>query len=467
MSSPVMAEISEKTVDGFPINPFSSAPPSIASGIQSRPASSAPSSVFPRVKRRVFPSTRVPHEELLAREPWFNTPVGKSTLRRTRWTCLGVSSLGLFAAAAMIVTTWLAIPKHSYCLVLDEQFDGNSIDTNTWNHDIELGGFGNGEFEMTTDSSSNSFVQDGKLYIIPTFTSDTIGEEAITNGYTLNLTAQGICTSDLAKNCVAFSNTTAGNYSVIPPIQSARLTTRLSHSIKYGRVEVKAKMPTGDYIWPAIWMLPTSSVYGEWPRSGEMDLVESSGNIPASNWDDGVNVAKSALHFGLDYTTDRYTKTRGEYRTKQQYLNQQFTTFGLDWDSKGVSMWTSIRSRVSLIVNFNKSFWQRGGFSGAIVNGTTAINPWLGQGKGAPFDQEFHLLLSVAVGGTNGWFPDTPSKPWSNNSPSAARDFWLNREKTWAPTWPTDPKERALVVESVRMWRLREKGDTDATCRTA
>jgi hypothetical protein len=108
--------MTEKTVDGYPINtlsyassspdPFASPAPSIATGFHSRAASGAPSrrdSLFPR-KGRVFKSTRVDTEELKSRTPWYETPVGRGTLRRTRWTCLGVSSIGIFAAAAMIGT---------------------------------------------------------------------------------------------------------------------------------------------------------------------------------------------------------------------------------------------------------------------------------------------------------------------------------------------------------------------------
>lgn len=109
----------------------------------------------------------------------------------------------------------------------------------------------NAEFEMTTDSPNNSFVEDGKLYIVPTLSSDIYGMDAIMDNYVLNLTAQGICTGDKVADCVIGSNNTWGNYSVLPPISSARLTTKLSKSIKYGRVEVQAKMPTGDWIWPA------------------------------------------------------------------------------------------------------------------------------------------------------------------------------------------------------------------------
>ena len=93
---------------------------------------------------------------------------------------------------------------------------------------------------MTTDSPTNSFVKDGKLYILPTLTSEIIGRDSVLNGYTYNLTG---CTNEDWKSCGVVSNSTSGT--VINPVQSARLTTRKSHSIQFGRVEVRAKIPRG------------------------------------------------------------------------------------------------------------------------------------------------------------------------------------------------------------------------------
>lgn len=116
---------------------------------------------------------------------------------------------------------------------------------------------------MTTGSNDNSYVSDGFLYITPTLTSDAIGVGSIFDGYTYNLTD---CTYNLTtpsalpggsttdsdptgradayyQACGAVSNSTAGR--VIPPVQSARISTRNSASIRYGRVEVRAKLPRG------------------------------------------------------------------------------------------------------------------------------------------------------------------------------------------------------------------------------
>lgn len=131
--------------------------------------------------------------------------------------------------------------------------------------------FRNGEFQMTTLSENNSFVKDGHLYLAPTLTSDNLGYAAIEDGYVYNITgctfnithsstytaAQPLAPVNVSgeafdaaayyKACSAVSNATAGQ--IINPVQSARLSTRKSASIKYGRVEVRAKIPTG-YAFP-------------------------------------------------------------------------------------------------------------------------------------------------------------------------------------------------------------------------
>ena len=114
---------------------------------------------------------------------------------------------------------------------------------------------------MTTDSRNNSYVQDGMLYIVPTLTEDNIGHNAVFDGTVYNITG---CTFNITRpdngyiiqdgqrvfdwasylrSCSAVSNSTAGT--VINPVQSARITTQKSASIKFGRVEIKAKMPNG------------------------------------------------------------------------------------------------------------------------------------------------------------------------------------------------------------------------------
>lgn len=64
---------------------------------------------------------------------------------------------------------------------------------------------------------------------------------------------------------------------VINPIRSARVRTVNSFAFRYGRIEVQARIPSGDWLWPAIWLMPKYNAYGTWPASGEIDLMESRG----------------------------------------------------------------------------------------------------------------------------------------------------------------------------------------------
>jgi len=103
-----------------------------------------------------------------------------------------------------------------------------------------------------------------------------------------------------------------------------------SFSTKYGRVEIKAKLPKGDWLWPAIWMLPTDQEYGSWPSSGEIDIMESRGNgmdYPSG----GHNTFGSTLHWGSAWDTNQYAKTHADYKHTES-LGDAFHIYGLYWD---------------------------------------------------------------------------------------------------------------------------------------
>lgn len=118
-----------------------------------------------------------------------------------------------------------------------------------------------GSFDWTTTDPLNSYVDAEGLHIVPTLTLETTHytEAQMLNNTVLNLTADGTCTyseqrvSNLAdwSVCEVRSNTTSGQ--ILNPVRSARLTTKGKKMIKYGRVEVVAKLAKGDWLWPAIW----------------------------------------------------------------------------------------------------------------------------------------------------------------------------------------------------------------------
>jgi hypothetical protein len=163
--------------------------------------------------------------------------------RASYWTTLLCIFLGLAGAAILCwqgVTNVPLLDQSNLCLVLSEDFSSQNLDTSTWATDVELGGFGNGEFQMTTDSSSNLFISNGQLYIMPTLTSDTIPLTSIFDGG--NFTLQG-CTTENQTACSVESNQALGT--VINPVQSARINTQGKKNIRFGKVQVRAKLPRG------------------------------------------------------------------------------------------------------------------------------------------------------------------------------------------------------------------------------
>ncbi|KAI1087918.1 glycoside hydrolase family 16 protein [Rostrohypoxylon terebratum] len=416
------------------INPFSS--PSI-----SRPASSYEGSDVPMQGSgpRYFHSRRIKKGEL--EKPWLDKKDPKE-----KWVTiipiLGIL-VGLGISGFLVWDGIRSVVKHNYCLVLEDSFA--TFNDAVWTKEVQVGGFGNGEFEQTTGNNENVYVQDGNLFIRPTLQdADLIDKDSL-----INLLEDGTCTSTVPSDCIAATNTTVGNATIVPPTKSGRINSKKGATLKYGRVEVTAKLPQGDWLWPAIWMMPVKDTYGPWPASGEIDIMESRGN----NWtygQGGNNIVSSTLHWGPDQANDAWWRTNVKREALHTSYSAGFNTFGLEWSQKYLFTYVNSRLLQVLYTNFDEPLWQRGNFPEATSNGTRLVDNWSQTGRyNTPFDQEFYLILNVAVGGTNGWFADAQSgKPWIDGSPNAKKDFW-NARNTWLPTW-TSP---AMQVSKVVMWQ--------------
>ncbi|KAI0315683.1 glycoside hydrolase family 16 protein [Amylostereum chailletii] len=364
----------------------------------------------------------------------------------------GMILVGVAAAAVRCYFGWIAVPLlGNLCLVLDDQFNDTELNTESvWMREVDLGGFGNGEFEMTTASTNNSFIRNNQLYLLPTLTSSVIGQAAVFDGYTFNLTG---CTDTNLTACGVVSNNTQGT--VINPVMSARISTKGKKSIQYGRVEVRAKLPRGDWMWPAIWMLPENNTYGPWPMSGEIDIMESRGNSPDYPAQ-GINYVRGSLNWGPLTWLNAVSKTFGWWTTRRTSYDQDFHTYALEWTEKFLRIYVDSRLTHMLNLQFNEPFFERGDFPASVSNASQEIilnNPWVGRGNSAPFDQPFYLILDVAIGGTNGWFPDgAGNKPWLNGATNAMQVF-AQKQDEWLATWPEDDDDRAMRVDSVKMWQ--------------
>ncbi|KAA8646656.1 uncharacterized protein ATNIH1004_005331 [Aspergillus tanneri] len=446
----------EKVITEPPRNPFTdSATASRATSIQINSCASqrseGPSSSGLRpLARRRLQSYRLKGEY---EQPWKDDP----RLYRTRcgnyiiWGCIAV---GIVLSGYINYSVTRKVPKQSYCLILDDHFQ--TLDTNVWNHEVQVNGFGNGVFDWTTSDNQNSYVDAEGLHIVPTLTTETtkITSDQILDGFSLNLTkahGDGSCTGTSNDECSVRSNHTLGT--ILPPVRSARLNTRGTKSIRYGRVEVTAKFPTGDWLWPAIWMMPVNDTYGSWPASGEIDIAESRGNdvnYPL----DGRDVISSSMHWGPTAQTDSFWRaTRGKALRRTDF-SQGFHIFGLQWSQDYLFTYVDSPLQQVLYWTFEKdrTMWEKGVFAGMTINSSLVRDPWSSHGRpNTPFDQPFYLVLNVAVGGRNGWFRDgVGNKPWTDSGNSAL-DFY-EALPTWYPTWPNS-SSRGMTVQSVRMWQ--------------
>jgi len=142
---------------------------------------------------------------------------------------------------------------------------------------------------------------------------------------------------------------------------------------------------------------------------------------------------------------------------RRKTFADDFHTYTLEWTDEFIRVYVDSRIQRMLDLSFAKeSFFKRGDYPQNVFNGTQEIsitNPWAGRGNNAPFDQPFYLIMNVAVGGTNGWFPDgAGNKPWLDGSLEAMYDF-ARAQDQWFSTWPTDLTRRGLAVDSVKMWQ--------------
>lgn len=281
------------------------------------------------------------------------------TQRRTLATLLS-----LFLLPAMLPAQWE--------LVWSDEFDGPEIDSSKWTHEVNAWGGGNNELQYYTARPENSFIQEGTLRIRAikeTFT----GPEG-TRGYT-----------------------------------SARMVTAGKGEWRYGRIEARARMPLGQGLWPAIWMLPTDWVYGGWAASGEIDIMEYRGNEP--------NRVHGTLHYGGPWPANTYS---GDVYEGPDF-SQDYHVFTVEWDEM------EFRWYVDGVHYLTQTNW----FS------TAADYP-------APFDQRFHIILNVAVGGN--FLPDPP--PNADYFPQEMSVDWVRVYRRLAEPYHGVPFQIPVRIEA-------------------
>lgn len=244
--------------------------------------------------------------------------------------------------------------KSEWSLIWSDEFEGKDIDRSKWTFDIGnwivdesgtgiVAGWGNNEKEYYTDSNENAFVEDGKLVI-------QAKKEKIEDQF--------------------------GSYEYT----SAKLKSKGLFSKKYGRFDIKAKLPVGKGLWPAIWMLPEEDKYEGWAASGEIDIMESWGSKP--------HTVAGTLHYGETWPNNKYAGK--EYELPKNRGIDSWHVYSLEWEP-GELRW---------FVDGELFQTQNNWYSKGKNNATNFSYP-------APFDQNFYLIMNLAVGG---WFDGDPDE---------------------------------------------------------
>lgn len=236
-------------------------------------------------------------------------------------------------------------------LVWQDEFNGTKLDTTKWGYQVGDGsaygiaGWGNSELQYYTDDGNNVSFEDGKLVITAKKNHDSSKYQG--------------------------ASYTSGRIWTKGSIDASEQGTPALFTKKYGRFEAKISMPEGTGYWPAFWMMPTYDKYGSWALSGEIDIMEARGRL--------VNQVGGTLHYGGTWPNNKYMG--GDYTSESFRITEEHV-YALEW-LPGVMRWY-----VDDILFYETSDW----YSKIDGNPVNYTYP-------APFDQEFYLMLNLAVGG--------------------------------------------------------------------
>ena len=224
-----------------------------------------------------------------------------------------------------------------YTLLWNDEFNGDSLNEDIWRYEKHAPGWVNAELQEYTDSTDNTFVKDGRLIIKALKTQTKAGKDYYTSG---------------------------------------KITTRGLKDFMYGKVVARAKVPEGQGLWPAFWMMPTKeSTYGSWPVCGEIDIMEILGH--------NTNTTHGTIHYG-----EPHAQQQGTYVLPEGSFSDSFHEFCVEWEPGEMRFYVD----------------------GNLYH---TVNDWFSEKEyvtayeyPAPFNQDFYVQFNLAVGGTWPGNPD-------------------------------------------------------------
>lgn len=280
--------------------------------------------------------------------------------------------ISLAIAVAMIIPTMSGCAKtktpqiDGYKLLWSDEFDGKTMDQKKWNYEPHEPGWTNNELQEYTTSTDNVFVRDGKL-VLKAIKTTKDGKDYYTSG---------------------------------------KVTGQNKTDFQYGKVVVSAKVPEGQGLWPAIWMMPKDeSFYGQWPKCGEIDIMESLGNDTTTSY--------STIHYGEPHAEQQGTIVKeGDER-----FSAKFHEYSVEWEPGEMRFYTD----GELVLTVNDWF--------------TAVQGEDDKPYPAPFNQPFFVQMNLAVGG------DWPGNPDATTDFSKA-EFEIDYVRVYQkPSYDTNVKK--------------------------
>ena len=246
---------------------------------------------------------------------------------------MAIGLTGCGAAKENTEVTEEEVPQiEGYSLLWHDEFNGDTLDKSIWGKEVRQPGYTNNELQAYTVSEENVFVKDGCLTIKAIKTVDENGKVSYTSG---------------------------------------KVTTHYNKEFTYGKVIIRAKVPKGQGLWPAAWMMPASiETYGQWPLGGEIDIMEILGHE--------TNKTYSTIHYGLPhtYTGDNYTLD-----STVPDFSEEFHDFSVEWEEG------EMRFYMDDVLVYTETKWYS-----AYYRAVPYKYP-------APFDEPFYVILNLAVGG--------------------------------------------------------------------
>lgn len=263
-----------------------------------------------------------------------------------------------FAALALLagLSAGAAHAQDGWKQVWSDEFDGDRLDETQWTPAADCGGGGNDERQCYA--------------VLP--------ETVFVGGGVLKLTAIKRRTEGLANPWAGPTGPMkTGDYA------SGKILTKGKASWRYGRVEARARVPGGQGVWPAIWMMPEHEIYGGWPRSGEIDILEAVNlGAPCETCEGGrENRIFGTIHFAGDAAgTHRQVSTS----VPMPASPDGFHVYAVEWSPDAIAWFVDGRRYAEA----KAAQWKR-----------DDLAPEKGGAGAGPFDQPFHLILNLAFGG--------------------------------------------------------------------